>query len=205
MTTVSTNTDLQGPEPQRASPTSANLALVDEASANPEVRALFQQYRDRFGRTEIPGILLCFGTHAPLLRGMLDIAEHLLFVDGLLMRRHKEMIATFLSLQNACPYCADSHGYLLRAQGGSAGLLAALRSPALNSPLLTEAERALLRFAGKVNSDSQAIVRADIETTMQAGWAEPQLAEAVHIAALFAAFNRVANAFGLPSPYPGLL
>jgi alkylhydroperoxidase family enzyme len=40
---------------------------------------------------------------------------------------------------------------------------------------------------------------------MQAGWAETQLAEAVHIAALFAAFNRIANAFGLASPYPGLL
>ena len=129
----------------------------------------------------------------------------MLFVDGLLTRRHKEMIATFLSAQNACPYCADSHGYFLSTQGGSPDLLTALRTGDLNSPLLTEAERALLRFAGEVNNDSQAITRSDIETAVQAGWSEAQVAEAVHIAALFAAFNRVANAFGLPSPYSDLL
>jgi alkylhydroperoxidase family enzyme len=31
------------------------------------------------------------------------------------------------------------------------------------------------------------------------GWTELQVAEAVHIASLFATFNRVANAFGLQS------
>jgi uncharacterized peroxidase-related enzyme len=191
--------------PPRAAPSSANLPLVDETAASAEVCALFQQYRNRFGRNELPGILLCFATHPPLLRGMLEIAEHLLFVDGLLTRRHKELIATFLSLQNTCPYCADSHGYFLLAQDGSAELLRALRTADLDTPLLTTAERGLLRFAGKVNSDSQAINRSDIEATLQTGWTEAQVAEAVHIAALFAAFNRVANAFGLPSPYPGLL
>jgi uncharacterized peroxidase-related enzyme len=205
MTEASSNAGPQALRAQRAAPSSLNLPLVEEASASPEVRSLFQQYRDRFGRTELPGILLCFATHPPLLRGMLEIAEHVLFVDTLLTRRHKEMIATFLSAQNACPYCADSHGYFLRQKGGSADLLTALRTRDLDTPLLTPAERALLRFAGKVNNDSQAITRSNIEETMQAGWTEAQLGEAVHIAALFAAFNRVANAFGLPSPYPGLL
>jgi len=32
-----------------------------------------------------------------------------------------------------------------------------------------------------------------------AGWKEEQIAEAVYIAALFAFFNRVADAFGVPS------
>jgi uncharacterized peroxidase-related enzyme len=190
---------------QRAAPSSANLPLVEEASASPAVRALLQQYHDRFGRTDLPGILLCFATHPPLLRGMLEIAEGLLFVDGLLTRRHKEMIATYLSLQNACPYCAASHGYFLCAQEDSTELLNVLRKGDLESRAITGAERTLLRFAGKVNADSQAITRSDIEIAMQAGWSEAQLVEAVHIAALFAAFNRVANAFGLPSPYPALL
>lgn len=169
MTTASSKADLQALAAQRADASSTNLPLVEESSASPEVLALFQQYRDRFGRTDLPGILLCFATHPPLLRGMLEIAEHLLFVDGLLTRRHKELIATFLSTQNACPYCADSHGYYLRAQGGSPDLLSALQTGDLDSPLLTQAERALLRFAGKVNNESQAVTRSDIETTMQAG------------------------------------
>jgi uncharacterized peroxidase-related enzyme len=163
---------------------------------------LFEQYRAHFGRTDLPGILLCFATHPPLLRGMLEIAENLLFVDGLLTRRQKEMIATFISAQNLCPYCADSHGYFLRSQGGSADLLCAIQTGELDSPLLSAGERALLRIAGKVNANASAIQRSDIEAAMQAGWSDAQVAEAVHIAALFAAFNRIANAFGLPSPWP---
>jgi alkylhydroperoxidase family enzyme len=33
-----------------------------------------------------------------------------------------------------------------------------------------------------------------------AGWTDPQIAEAIYITALFAFFNRVANAFGLNDP-----
>jgi uncharacterized peroxidase-related enzyme len=133
---------------------------------------------------------------------MMQIAEGLLFGDSLLSRRHKEMIATFVSRQNACPYCADSHAGLLGAQGGSPEMICALQQGDLNAPLFTSAELALLKFAGKVNANSSAVIRADVETTMHAGWTEAQVEETVHIAALFAAFNRIANGFGLPSPYP---
>ena len=96
-------------ERRRAAPSSTNLSLVDERTANEEVRALFARYRERFARTDLPGIVLCFATNSALLKGMLEIAENLLFGDSLLSRRHKEMIATYVSRQNACPYCADSH------------------------------------------------------------------------------------------------
>jgi alkylhydroperoxidase family enzyme len=58
----------------------------------------------------------------------------------------------------------------------------------------------MLRFALKVNAESQSITRAEVLETIEAGWTEAQVAEAVHLAALFAAFNRIANAFGLPAP-----
>jgi uncharacterized peroxidase-related enzyme len=193
---------LEDLERRRAAPSSTNLSLVDERTANEEVRALFAQYRERFARTDLPGILLCFATNSALLKGMMQIAEGLLFGDSLLSRRHKEMIATFVSRQNACPYCADSHAGLLGAQGGSPEMICALQQGDLNAPLFTSAELALLKFAGKVNANSSAVIRADVETTMHAGWTEAQVEETVHIAALFAAFNRIANGFGLPSPYP---
>ncbi len=187
---------------RRAAPSSANLPLVDERSANGEVRALFAQYRERFGRSDLPGIVLCFATNPALLSGMLEIAEGMLFGDSLLSRRHKEMIATYVSRQNACSYCADSHAALLRAQGGSAEMICALQEGSLNAELFTNAELALLKFVAKVTAKSSAVSRADVGEAILAGWTEPQVAEAVHVAALFAAFNRIANGFGLPSPYP---
>ena len=39
----------------------------------------------------------------------------------------------------------------------------------------------------------------DVEKLREAGWKEEQIAEAVYVTALFAFFNRVADAFGVPS------
>jgi len=38
----------------------------------------------------------------------------------------------------------------------------------------------------------------DVEKLRSAGWTEDQIAEAVYITAMFAFFNRVADAFGVP-------
>ncbi len=39
----------------------------------------------------------------------------------------------------------------------------------------------------------------DVEKLRVAGWKEEQISEAVYVTALFAFFNRVADAFGVPS------
>jgi uncharacterized peroxidase-related enzyme len=176
-----------------------NIPFVEESAATGEVAALYDHFRTHFGRPDVPGILKCFATHPPLLRHMMDLSEHLIFSEGSLGRKHKEMIATFVSAQNACPYCADSHGYFLRVHGGTSEALAAIQSDGLRSPELTISEQALLRFARKVNLNSHEIGGADVDLLLQAGWNELQIAEAVHVIALFATFNRVANAFGLRS------
>jgi uncharacterized peroxidase-related enzyme len=179
--------------------TSTNLPVIEEGQAAGEVSLLYDHFRSSFGRSDIPGILKCFATHPLLLQHMMDLAQSLLFTDGYLIRRHKEMIATLISSQNSCPYCADSHGYFLRVYGGSAEALHAIQQNDLGSLSLTVAEQALLRFAEKVNRNSHTISREDVDLALQTGWSELQVAEAVHVAALFAAFNRVANAFGLPA------
>ena len=38
----------------------------------------------------------------------------------------------------------------------------------------------------------------DVEKLRTAGWSEDQIAETVYITAMFAFFNRVADAFGIP-------
>jgi uncharacterized peroxidase-related enzyme len=130
---------------------------------------------------------------------MMDLSEHLIFRDGALGRKHKEMIATHVSTQNKCPYCADSHGYFFRVHGGTCKALADIQSNNPNSAELSTAEQILLEFVRKVNHNSHQIVKGDVDALLKSGWSELQIAEAVHVAALFATFNRVANAFGLAS------
>jgi len=188
----------QSKDVSRAS-ASTRLQVVEDADATGEVADLYEHFRSHFGRPDVPGILKCFATHPPLLRNMMDLSESLIFSEGHLGRRQKEMIATLVSSQNECAYCADSHGYFLRVHGGSADVLCAIQQNDLLSNSLTTAEQHLLSFVRQVNGSSHEIGKADVEWLRNDGWSELQIAEAVHVAALFAAFNRIANAFGLQS------
>jgi uncharacterized peroxidase-related enzyme len=183
--------------PQPSAP--ANLGAIEESEATGEVAALYQHFREHFGRPDVPGILKCFATHPPLLRHMMNLSESLIFAEGHLTRRHKEMIATLVSVENDCPYCADSHAFFLRVHDGSAEVLRAIEGGQLESPSLTRPEQVLLVFAQQVNRSSNEIRRSDIEKLLRVGWSEAQVAEAIHVASLFSTFNRVANAFGLKS------
>jgi alkylhydroperoxidase family enzyme len=65
---------------------------------------------------------------------------------------------------------------------------------------VSEAERALLSFVELVTKHAYKTTDADVEGLRAQGWTDPQIAECVYITALFAFFNRVADAFGLEDP-----
>jgi uncharacterized peroxidase-related enzyme len=176
-----------------------NLPVVEEANATGTVADAYAYFREHFGRQDIPGILKCFATHPPLLQQMMEIASTMLFCEGHLTRRVKEEIATYISSLNRCPYCVDSHAFFLHVHGGSDAVVNALATADAEHAPMDEKERILLQFVRKVNSDSYKVSPEDVSGLRDAGWNEPQIAEAVHITALFACFNRVANAFGLSS------
>lgn len=63
---------------------------------------------------------------------------------------------------------------------------------------LPPAERALLEYVAKVTEAAYRTTPQDVQKLRDHGWTEPQIAEAVYITAMFAFFNRVADAFGVP-------
>ena len=62
---------------------------------------------------------------------------------------------------------------------------------------LTPAERVLLEYVTRVTEAAYRTTVEDVQLLRDHGWSEPQIAEAVYITALFAFFNRVADAFGI--------
>jgi len=64
---------------------------------------------------------------------------------------------------------------------------------------LTASERALLKYAELVTKAAYKTTSEDVQKLRDAGWKEEQIAEAVYVTSLFAFFNRVADAFGIPS------
>ena len=63
---------------------------------------------------------------------------------------------------------------------------------------LTPPERVLLEYVTKVTEAAYRTTAEDVQILRDHGWSEPQIAEAVYITAMFAFFNRVADAFGVP-------
>jgi alkylhydroperoxidase family enzyme len=64
---------------------------------------------------------------------------------------------------------------------------------------VTAEERALLAVSEKITRHAYRIVREDMDHLRALGWTDPQIAEMVYVTAMFAFFNRVADAFGLQS------
>lgn len=64
---------------------------------------------------------------------------------------------------------------------------------------LSDAERALLKYAEIITRSASSSTHEDVQRVRDAGWSEQQISEAVYVIALFAFFNRVADAFGIPS------
>jgi alkylhydroperoxidase family enzyme len=64
---------------------------------------------------------------------------------------------------------------------------------------LSPAERALLDYAKLITDAAYRSTAEDVQKLRHLGWKEDQIAEAVYVTALFAFFNRVADAFGVPA------
>ena len=70
----------------------------------------------------------------------------------------------------------------------------------LEAAPVTPQERSLLELVTTVTRHAYRTTDEDVQRLRDAGWTDPQIAEAVYITALFAFFNRVADAFGLEDP-----
>jgi len=66
---------------------------------------------------------------------------------------------------------------------------------------LTPAERALMEYVKLITEAAPRSTPEDVQKLRDAGWSENQISEAVYVIAMFAFFNRVADAFGVPSQH----
>jgi alkylhydroperoxidase family enzyme len=85
-------------------------------------------------------------------------------------------------------------------QGTDDAVVNALAVGDLQNASITDAERALMEFTRTVTLHAYRTTDEEVAGLRDVGWTDAQIAEAVYIIALFAFFNRVADAFGITSP-----
>jgi hypothetical protein len=80
------------------------IRITEDAEATGEVAAAYDFWRAGSGRNQVPGIIKSFGARPDFLRQVVEFSNKVHFSEGHLLRRHKEMIASYVSYLNRCPY-----------------------------------------------------------------------------------------------------
>lgn len=89
-------------EGEAAPPT--KIRIIEDAEATGDTAAAYDYWRAGSGRQQVPGIIKTFGARPDFLRQVVDFSNTIHFSEGHLARRHKEMIASYVSYLNRCPY-----------------------------------------------------------------------------------------------------
>jgi Carboxymuconolactone decarboxylase family len=83
----------------------ARIRWINESDATGELAEAYRAWlATNPGRPAIPGILKCFSHRPDFFRQVDEFSQSLHFSEGHLTRRMKEMIATYVSALNLCPY-----------------------------------------------------------------------------------------------------
>lgn len=81
------------------------IRWIEDGEAEGELAELYRQYLDANPhKDQMPGILKCFSLRPDFLRRVMQFSNEVHFSDGHLTRRTKEMIASYVSALNQCPY-----------------------------------------------------------------------------------------------------
>ncbi len=80
------------------------IKQIQDNEATGETAVVYDEWRKHSGRTQMPGILKCFGQRPDFLRQVMQFSNTVHFSEGHLSRRYKEMIASYVSFLNRCPY-----------------------------------------------------------------------------------------------------
>lgn len=108
----------------------------------------------------------------------------------------RELIAAYTSWTNQCEFCWRSHAAVAAEMLGSEELVRSVLDDVESSPL-TEAEKALMRFARKITLNLPAMQEADITELRHLGWNDEAIYYAIMVVALFNFYNRWVTASGV--------
>ncbi|HUJ31158.1 MAG TPA: hypothetical protein VLY23_07745 [Candidatus Acidoferrum sp.] len=87
-----------------ASPSKTKIRITEDHEAAGDTAAAYDFWRAGSGRRQVPGIIKCFGARPDFLRQVVEFSNTVHFSQGHLERRHKEMLASYVSFLNRCPY-----------------------------------------------------------------------------------------------------
>ncbi len=129
-----------------------------------------------------------------------ELTQVMLRGPSTLTEAERELIATYVSQQNDCTFCAAAHGAATcRLPGGDIAQVEAVQHDTATAPV-SDKMRALLHMAGKVQQGGRAVLASDAEHARAAGATDLEIHDTVLIAALFCLYNRYVDGLATRMP-----
>ncbi len=108
----------------------------------------------------------------------------------------RELIGSFVSRLNSCPYCHDVHNEAVKAYGIDAELTRQLQDD-IGSADVDDDFRVLLEFVRKVTEGAYRVSESDYERLYAAGWEDDAIHDAIIVTCLFNFMNRLVSSLGI--------
>lgn len=110
----------------------------------------------------------------------------------------RELIAAFVSAQNGCEYCRDSHTGVAIQLGQPEGLVEELIND-LETANIDQTMKPVLRYVKKLTLTPNQVTQTDIDAILSMGWDETAVVHANLVCAFFNLMNRWVEGLGIES------
>jgi len=155
-----------------------------------DVRTVMLKVQEKAGF--IPNVFLTLAHRPDEFRAFFAYHDALMLRDSGLTKAEREMIVVATSGANHCQYCVVAHGAILRIYA---------KSPTVSDQVaidhrkadITPRQKAMLDFAVKLARTPEAIVEADRELLVNAGFSAEDIWDIGAVTAFFALSNRMAH------------
>lgn len=149
----------------------------------------------------LPGIIGPMAQYPETEQPLNQLAQALLRGPSSLTEAERELIATFVSSENDCYFCANAHGATARhLLGSDKDLVEQIRKNFMKADI-SDKLKALLVIAQQVQQGGQNVTEEAVQGAREAGADDKAIHDTVLISAAFCMFNRYVD--GLNTWTPG--
>jgi uncharacterized peroxidase-related enzyme len=148
----------------------------------------------------LPGISGGFAFRPETAKPMRELAHLLLHEPNSLTPGERELIATYVSSQNACYFCQTSHGAAAACHLGGEEIVRQVKTEFQSAPI-TPKLKSLLAIAGKVQRGGKSVTSQDVACARELGATDREIHDTVLIAAAFCMYNRYVDGLDTWQPH----
>lgn len=145
------------------------------------------------GVTDFPDVFQKYPKRAAL---MLRLIDDIMRGDSPFSEAEREMIFAYVSSQNSCSFCYESHKPVAAAFGIDEAVFDELQQD-IDTASVSEKLKPVLKFVRKLTDTPFKMVASDAEAIYDAGWDEQAFVDAVSVCAIANYFNRFVDGVGI--------